>query len=100
MKKLMSLLLVAIFVLSCFAGCAEEETAATTAPAAAENTGPAVLTNEDMYGHIDQTVPVDGVYKIWNVEGVKNIANHPCEIFVSNMLGYLAVGGDFSFRNC
>lgn len=78
MKKLMSVLLVAIIVLSCFAGCKKEEAAATTAPTAApENAGPAVMTNEDMYGHIDQTVPVDGVYKIWNVEGVKNIANHP-----------------------
>lgn len=35
------------------------------------------LTPEQMYGHIDQTVPMEGVYKIWNAEGVKNIVNHP-----------------------
>ena len=35
------------------------------------------LTNEDLYGHIDQFTPLAGVYKIWNAEGVKSIANHP-----------------------
>ena len=35
------------------------------------------LTPEEMYGHIDQTVPMGGIYKIWNAEGVKMIADHP-----------------------
>ena len=35
------------------------------------------LTPEEMYGHIDQTVPMGGIYKIWNAEGVKTIADHP-----------------------
>ena len=69
MKKFICLLLTLVLVASCFAGCKKE--------APAQSIGDGLLTNEDMFGHIDQTVPVDGVYKIWNVEGVKNIANHP-----------------------
>ena len=69
MKKFICLLLTLVLVASCFAGCKKE--------APAQSAGDGLLTNEDMFGHIDQTVPVDGVYKIWNVEGVKNIANHP-----------------------
>ena len=32
---------------------------------------------EKLYGMIDQTVPVNGVYKIWNAEGVQLMAEHP-----------------------
>ena len=69
MKKLISLLLTLVLVTSCFAGCQQKAQVATT--------DDGVMTNEKMFGHIDQTVPVDGVYKIWSVVGVKNIANHP-----------------------
>ena len=69
MKKLISLLLTLVLVASCFAGCQQKAQVATT--------DDGVMTNEKMFGHIDQTVPVDGVYKIWSVVGVKNIANHP-----------------------
>ena len=32
---------------------------------------------EELYGMFDQTVPVGGVYKIWNAEGVQLMAEHP-----------------------
>lgn len=32
---------------------------------------------EVLYGMIDQSVPIDGVYKIWNADGVKMMADHP-----------------------
>jgi len=77
MKKLMSILILFALLLSLCA-CGGEESAQATQPATTEAPSSGqMLTNEDLYGHIDQTVPVDGVYKIWNAEGVKNIANHP-----------------------
>ena len=71
MKKLISILMLAVLVLSCFAGCGEQPQ--ETQPVAI----PGQMSNEEMYSHIDQTQPIDGIYKIWNVEGVKNIAAHP-----------------------
>jgi len=79
MKKLISVLLLVAILLGC-CGCSGEETAQTTAaPTEAE---PIVkdeknMTPEELYGHIDQTVPQDGVYKIWSEVGVKNMAAHP-----------------------
>ena len=70
MKKLMSVfLLIAVLVSLCACQTNNQEaaSAATLDPASAEA----------MYGHIDQSQKIDGVYKIWNAEGVKNIANHP-----------------------
>lgn len=32
---------------------------------------------EQLYGMFDQTVPINGVYKIWNAEGVQLMAEHP-----------------------
>ena len=85
MKKFMSVLITLAILLS-VCGCGQETQTATTEPAetteatqptqsAAANHGEP--TAEQMYGHINQLEPVDGVYKIWNAEGVKNIANHP-----------------------
>lgn len=69
MKKFICLLLTLVLVASCFAGCKKE--------APAQSTGDGLLTNEDMFGHIDQTQPMEGVYKIWDIRGLQNIANHP-----------------------
>ena len=84
MKKLIiALMLLAILLPLCACG---QETASdtqmpteTTAPAetTGTQTGAITLTPEMLYGHINQLEPVDGVYQIWNAEGVKNIANHP-----------------------
>jgi len=71
MKKFVSIAILIAIMLSCCAGCKKEQAAPTGADAVD------TMSNAERYGHIDQTVPVDGVYKIWNVEGVKNIANHP-----------------------
>jgi len=72
MKKLISILMIFAVLLSCCA-CGKEQ--GTTEPATEATVD--LSTPEGMFGHIDQTVPVDGVYKIWNAEGVKNMANHP-----------------------
>ena len=86
MKKLMSLLILFAILLSVCACGAQEAPQATTTTAEPAETTPATqsgtsglqqLTDEDKFGHINQLEPVDGVYKIWNAEGVKNIANHP-----------------------
>ena len=86
MKKLISIvLLMAVLVSLC--ACGEEETTATTtAPVADAATEPLIrdetqMTPQELYGHIDQTVPQDGVYKLWNGEGVKLIAQHPDATF-------------------
>jgi len=72
MKKVISLLLALTLLASC-CGCQQEKDVAATP------TEPATLdpqSPEAMFGHIDQTQPVNGVYQIWNAEGVKNIPNH------------------------
>ena len=86
MKKFVLYLSLFAILLSLCACGAEEAPAATTEPtettapeateAPAVNTQQA-LTPEQMYGHINQMEPVNGVYQLWNAEGVKNIANHP-----------------------
>lgn len=68
MKKLICVLMTIVVLISCCACGKGQETAAPTLD-------PSSI--EGMYGHIDQTQPIDGVYKIWNSEGVKNMANHP-----------------------
>ena len=84
MKKFLSILMT-IAVLLSLAACGQETQQETTAPAeateATESASKAPAnrapeTPEELYGHINQLEPMDGVYKIWNVEGVKNIANH------------------------
>ena len=87
MKKWICMLLLLGITLSCCA-CAGEETVQTqptettqlpTEEPVAEQTPamPQTQTPEQLFGHINQLEPVDGVYKIWNAEGVKNMANHP-----------------------
>ena len=87
MKKIVSwMLLFALLVSLC--ACAKKEEAAATEPTRLptyeeillqieEEKKADVTPPEELFGHIDQTVPVDGVYKIWSIEGIKNIANHP-----------------------
>jgi len=74
MKRFISfVLLIAVLLTLCACGKKEE-------PAAAVDTTAATLAPESpeaMYGHIDQTQPVDGVYKIWNSDGVLNMLKHP-----------------------
>ena len=69
MKKFLGIMMIFALLLTCCA-CGKEpakETEPFLDPASVEA----------KYGHIDQTVPIDGVYKIWNAEGVKNMVNHP-----------------------
>ena len=74
MKKLICLFLAFAILLSCCA-CGQAQTTAVEATVPAATVDPS--SPEGMFGHIDQTVPVDGVYKIWNEVGVKNMAAHP-----------------------
>ena len=67
MKKFISLMLLFAVLISCCACAQKEAPAPTVDPSSAEG----------MFGHIDQTKPVDGVYKIWNAEGVKLMSGHP-----------------------
>ena len=76
MKKITSVLLLIAILLSVCA-CGVKNDTQATGPAAQQSGSGQLLTNEDMFGHINQLEPIDGVYKIWNAEGVKNIANHP-----------------------
>ena len=70
MKKIISIILLAAVLLSC-CGCGAQQNAEPTT-AYLDPGSP-----EAMYGHIDQNTPIDGVYKIWNAEGVKTMADHP-----------------------
>lgn len=73
MKKLICMILLLAVVFSCCA-CGQKP-AEDTKPA--ENKVNTEMTPEQKYGHIDQNKLLDGMYKIWNAEGVKNIVNHP-----------------------
>ena len=76
MKKITSVLLLIAILLSVCA-CGVEKDTQATGPAVQQSGSGQLLSNEDMFGHINQLEPIDGVYKIWNAEGVKNIVNHP-----------------------
>ena len=71
MKKFISVCLFVAILLTCCA-CGQQKAPEGTVQTALDPASP-----EALYGHIDQTVPVDGVYQIWNAEGVKNMVNHP-----------------------
>jgi len=71
MKKLITYtLLIALLVTLC--ACGKENGAEANTSATLDPQSP-----EAMYGHIDQTQAVDGVYKIWNAEGVKFMMENP-----------------------
>lgn len=74
MKRFVTyILLIAILVSLC--ACAKKEDTATVAEPTATTLD--ASSPEAMYGHIDQTVAQDGVYKIWNAEGVKFMLQNP-----------------------
>ena len=91
MKKWIALLLLLAVLISCCACTGDpannDETTEPSAEAteevteAAQSGQPAAPTPEELYGHIDQTKPMDGVYKIWNKDGVLNMANDPAGSF-------------------
>ena len=105
MKKLISMLILFAMLLTMVACGAESSTQATTeatVDAATEETTPAAtlpgignnpagMTIEDMYGHINQLEPIDGVYKIWSAVGVQNMADHPDAEF--EFLCHIDMGG-------
>lgn len=74
MKKLISILMLFAVLLSCCA-CAKkqtEESAAQPTETTVDAASP-----EAMYGHIDQTAPINGVFQLWSVEGLQNMAKYP-----------------------
>ena len=80
MKKILSIvLLIAILVSLC--ACAKKP--AATEPSATEVIvkDEIKMSPEELYGHIDQTVPIEGIYKLWNTDGIKLIAQHPDATF-------------------
>jgi len=101
MKKLISLiLLLAVLVLSCACGAKQDQ--AATEPSGVPTLEELLAQQEaeklayqkdpaEVYGHIDQNTPQDGVYQIWNAEGIKNIANHPDAKF--QLLCHIDMGG-------
>lgn len=91
MKKWIALLLLLAVLISCCACAGESANQETTEPSGeateevtetTEASGiSADLSPEALYGHIDQTKPMDGIYKIWNKDGVLNMVNDPAGSF-------------------
>lgn len=73
MKKFISILLLIAVLLSCCA-CAGKE-------AGSEEPALDPASPEAMYGHIDQTVKLDGYYKLWNADGIQHMLKNPGEKF-------------------
>lgn len=74
MKRFLCIVMLLSVLLSCCA-CGKGDAGEAAKPAGSglsQNPTP-----EEQFGHIDQTVPVDGVYQIWSEVGVKNMAAHP-----------------------
>lgn len=77
MKKMICILMIVAILLSCCA-CGEKNPEQTTPVTEGSATNDQLeKTPEELYGHIDQTVPQDGVYKIWSIQGVEQLAKHP-----------------------
>lgn len=79
MRKFLSVLMVFAILLCCCACAAGSGTQATEETIDPDLAGLAADTPEEMYGHIDQTVPIDGYHKIWSPEGVRFMTEHPGE---------------------
>ena len=88
MKKFISIVLLLAVLLSCCACGKQKESAEATKPLQRLTLEEVLAQQEaekearkqdpaDLYGMIDQTVAVAGVYKIWNAEGVQLMAEHP-----------------------
>ena len=89
MKKLMSVLILFAMLLTmvaCGADSTQASTGATEGTVDATNpseetqgasSGIHEMTNEDLYGHINQLEPIGGVYKVWSAVGIQNMADHP-----------------------
>ena len=73
MKKFLSIVLLFALLLTCCSCAKQADTGETQVLVRDEKD----MTPEELFGHIDQTVPMDGVYKIWNAEGVKLMSGHP-----------------------
>ena len=72
MKKFLSVILLITILLSfCACGNGAGSTEPTLDP----------MSPEAMYGHIDQTVKMDGYYKLWNAEGFLFMLENPGEDF-------------------
>ena len=83
-----------IAILLTLCACAQKkDAAATTAPAPSQETEATLdpSSPEAMYGHIDQTQPVDGVHKIWNAEGVRFLLENPDKDY--EILCNISMGG-------
>ena len=70
MKKILSIAILLAILLS-LCSCAKKEAAAPT------ETTEYVPTAEAMYGHIDQSGPIGGLFQIWSVEGLQNMHKYP-----------------------
>ena len=80
MKRLFSFVLILAVLLSlCACAKKSEETTAPVAAATEATLDPS--SPEALYGNIDQFQKIDGVYKIWNAEGVKHMLENPGESF-------------------
>ena len=73
MKKFISIVLLFALLLTC-CSCGKKTGEGETQVLIRDEKD---MTPEELYGHIDQTQLTDGVYKIWNQEGVKNMSAHP-----------------------
>lgn len=77
MKKFLSMVLLIAILLSCCA-CGTKNQAAGDKGKGSAVSALDPMSPEAKFGHIDQTVLMDGYYKIWNQDGVKfMMENHP-----------------------
>ena len=76
MKKIISILLIIVLVVSCCACSVEPETTLPESSEAQMEQTEATL-EVDPFADVDELTPVDGVYQICSAKGVFNIAQHP-----------------------
>ena len=75
MKRIISIaMLLAVLLTLCACGQKTDDQASVETPTEAtlDPSSP-----EAMYGHIDQSQPIDGIYKLWNAEGLQQLSAHP-----------------------
>ena len=78
MKRFFSVLMLIAILLSCCACAKKAEPEASTAPIVQDALK---MSPEELYGHIDESQPVDGVYKIWSIKGIEQLAKTPNATF-------------------
>lgn len=82
MKRFLSIImLIAMLLTLCACAKKDETTAADSAETSVIVKDELNMSPEELYGDIDQTQPIDGVYKIWSIVGIQQLTKHPDATF-------------------